>query len=336
LSVFLLAIGCSDKKEAEPYQVERDQLIHNLILSIDQNKVPETNKALQRLHAIIRHDNFLDGLTKKTRINNYLIKADQAIKDDDLDTASLWITQSGNSDLQVQLEALISIKSYLQAKPFNQSKDFFKALKTINNLPLSKDEFPVYHQFIAREQLRAEKLKSEEDKAAIEKMENLFMKMIIASSKYFDLIKIVISDQKFTNKDLNQIVKDIKEFSPDLAEVPLSTFVERINKNPLPYAESLRRINQNLENGNNEQALSDLRALVKNQHRVSRKIQRYLISRSKKLRFFLEDQTFNLEVIIDKYYRQKELEEKEINNSLNSQNINEISIQQGEEINNEL
>jgi len=310
LSVFLLAIGCSNEKEAEPYPVERDQLIHSLFLNIDQNNVSAINKDLTRLKYIIKHDVFLENLAKKSKVNTYLIKADQAIRLGDLNTAALFITQSGNGTLLGQIESLKLIKSYLQEKPFRQSKDYFKALDTIADLPLPKDEFSIYHQFLSRERQQAERLKQEEYEAALAKMVDLFSKMIISSSKYIDLIKNVILDEKFTAVDVNAIIRDIKEFSPDLELISLTDFVAELNRIKLPYADSLQRINELFVKGKDETALSELMGFVNKQRRVSQKVQIYLISRSKKLRFFLDDQIFNLNIVMDKYYKQKDLEEK--------------------------
>ena len=336
LSFFLLAIGCSNEKEAEPYQVERDQLIQSLFSNIDQNNISAINKDLKRLQYIIRHDSFLETLAKKSKINTYLIKADKAIKLNDLNTAAIFITQSGNGSLIGQIESLKAIKSYLQEKPFRQSKDYFKALDSITGLQLPKAEFKVYHTFLAKERQQAELLKQKEYNNALSKMVTVFSKMVLASSKYIDLVKIVINDKKFTAVDVDKIVQDIKEFSPDLNVIVLNDFVKKINKTALTYTNSLQKINRDFEKGANEDGLFKLTALLKRHRRISQKVQMYLISRSKKLRFYLDEQIFNLDLVIDQFYKQKELEEKESKESTKDPiNSQDTELNQEREISNE-
>ena len=336
LSVFLLAIGCSNEKEAEPYQVERDQLIQSLFAHVDSNNISAIDKDLNRLHYIIKHDAFLEGLAKRSKINNYLIKADKALKLNDLNTAAVYITQSGNGVLVEQIESLQVIKSYLQEKPYRQSRDYFKALETIADLKLPKKEFAVFHTFLARERKQAEILKQQEYQKALTKMVNIFSKMIIASSKYMNVVEVVVKDKKFTAVDVNAIVRDIKEFSPQLDVIVLNDFVDEINKAKFSYAERLQKINNDFKKGADETGLTELKALLKSQRRTSQKLQMYLISRSKKLRFFLDDQTFNLDIVIDKYYKQKELESQKLNESTSDEvDVKDIEPKQEREITNE-
>lgn len=309
--VFLLVVACSEQKKSEPFDDVKDKLIFDLFDGVEKGDHQSTFKTLARIKSIITHDPFLEQLYAKTNNNVSLIKADQALKAGDLNTAGLHAASVEDRTLHSEIQALRIIDDYLNQKPFSSSEYAYKALEGLGR---TKDAFvkvESYNRWILAEKEFANELFRKEYLALLEMASKAYSKKLIASSAYSKFCLKYIDKEIVRDRDLKKVLETLCKFNPDLEIVKIDDFKEEVRKINDLSIKSLRSISNLFTSGENRKGLEKLKLFVEEGGKVSWSLQKSLLQRSEKLkRIVAGDNFILLEDVITTFEAAEEVERK--------------------------